>query len=385
VSHVALACPAALVPDLLTALARIPDPRSPRGIRHRLTSILATVVVATLCGAQNFREVADVAADLPEDLLMRLESRQDPVTGTCIPPSEPTIRRAVQAIDADLADRVLAHWLATRFPAEMAEADLWGLALDGKTLCGTAAGTHQAVVLFSAMLHRDATIAAQTRVPAHTTETTQVKALVGHLDLTGAVVTGDAAHTQVATARYLVKDKGAHYVLQVKGNQPTLEQAVCELLGERADPAEAEHVSTERGHGRVNRRAIWTKTATGGGFPYAAQVFRVRRDVFDLDGVAVSKQIAHGITSLSGSLADAQEIAGWVRGQWGIENKIHWVRDAVWREDGSHAYTGSGAQVMAGFRNLAMGLIRRCGITQIKRTLQRLSRNPVQALELVGL
>jgi predicted transposase YbfD/YdcC len=384
VSHVALVCPVAFAPDLLTALARIPDPRSPRGIRHRLTSILATVVVATLCGAQTFREVADVAADLPEDLLTRLETRQDSDTGTHTPPSEPTIRRAVQAIDANLADRVPAHWLATRFPPEATETDRWGLALDGKTLRGTATGPDEAVVLFSAMLHRDATIAAQIRVPAHTTETTQVKALVGHLDLTGAVVSADAAHTQVATAEYLVKDQGAHYVL-VKGNQPTLEKTVCELLGERADPAEADHVSTERGHGRVNRRAIWTKPATGGGFPYAAQVFRVRRDVFDLDGVAVSKEITHGITSLSGSPAGAQEIAGWVRGQWGIENKIHWVRDAVWREDASHAYTGSGAQVMAGFRNLAMGLIRRCGITQIKRTLQRLSRNPVQTLELVGL
>jgi predicted transposase YbfD/YdcC len=42
------------------------------------------------------------------------------------------------------------------------------------------------------------------------------------LDLTGRVVTADALHTQRETARFLVEDKQAHYLLTVKANQPTL-------------------------------------------------------------------------------------------------------------------------------------------------------------------
>ena len=38
------------------------------------------------------------------------------------------------------------------------------------------------------------------------------------------------------------------------------------------------------------------------------------------------------------------------------DNKIHWIRDAVWREDDQHAYAGTGAQVMATLRNLALSL-----------------------------
>jgi hypothetical protein len=42
--------------------------------------------------------------------------------------------------------------------------------------------------------------------------------------LEGKVVTADALHTQQATARHLVQDRGADYVLVVKDNQPTLRQ-----------------------------------------------------------------------------------------------------------------------------------------------------------------
>jgi predicted transposase YbfD/YdcC len=45
------------------------------------------------------------------------------------------------------------------------------------------------------------------------------------VDLTGAIVTADALHTQRETARYLVDEKRAHYLLPVKENQPTLWEA----------------------------------------------------------------------------------------------------------------------------------------------------------------
>lgn len=45
------------------------DPRQPRGIRHRLASVLTITVLSALAGAGNFREAGDRAADLPEMLL----------------------------------------------------------------------------------------------------------------------------------------------------------------------------------------------------------------------------------------------------------------------------------------------------------------------------
>ena len=66
------------------------------------------------------------------------------------------------------------------------------------------------------------------------------------------------------------------------------------------------------------------------------------------------------------------------------DNKIHWVRDTVWREDDQHAYSGSGAQVMATLRNLALGLLRLAGITQITRTLERIAADRTRILPLIA-
>jgi predicted transposase YbfD/YdcC len=94
--------------------------------------------------------------------------------------------------------------------------------------------------------------------------------------------------------------------------------------------------------------------------------------------------VVHGITSLPTERATTEAIARFVRQHWGIENKIHWVRDVVYGEDAQHAYLASSAQAMACIRNLAIGLLRPPGTNEIKRTLQRISRNPTRILPLLA-
>jgi hypothetical protein len=50
------------------------------------------------------------------------------------------------------------------------------------------------VKLFAALLHEEKVIIAQGRIPDQTNEITQVQELLDLVDLTGAVVTADAAH-----------------------------------------------------------------------------------------------------------------------------------------------------------------------------------------------
>jgi predicted transposase YbfD/YdcC len=55
-------------------------------------------------------------------------------------------------------------------------------------------------------------------------------------------------------------------------------------------------------------------------------VFRIRRDTFDHLGHRLSKEVVHGVTSLTADQATPEQIAGLVRNRWRIENKSHWVR-----------------------------------------------------------
>ncbi|WP_198145498.1 hypothetical protein [Frankia sp. EAN1pec] len=56
-----------------------------------------------------------------------------------------------------------------------------------------------------------------------------------------------------------------------------------------------------------------------------------------------------------------------VRGNWGIENEVHYTRDAAWREDANPTYTGNTNHALASFRNLAIGVIGLNGTRNIKK------------------
>ena len=137
-------------------------------------------------------------------------------------------------------------------------------------------------------------------------------------------------------------------------------------------------------HGRIIKRSIWVTGADGVDFPHAAQVIRIRRDTYDLDGTAIAKEIMHGITSLDAARGTPAVLASLTQGQWGIES-VHWIRDTAYAEDASTGYTGNGPQIMATLRNIAISLLHLAGITQVTRTLQAISRDRTRVLKIIPL
>jgi predicted transposase YbfD/YdcC len=374
-----------LVPGLLEVLAQVADPRRRRGRRFSLAFTLAVAVVCVLAGARSFREIGDQAADLPQDMLAELGGIRCPLRRKIAVPSEKRIRTLLQELDGDALDGVIGGWLrslaAAGRPARPQDGPPEHVAIDGKWLRGVGDGQ---VKLFSALQHGDGVIIAQTRIPDETNETTQVKTLLDCVDLTGAVVTADAAHASRETAAYIAGQRGADYLLTVKGNTPGLQRAIFDKIQAECDAAAPDHTDTDRGHGRIVRRSLWAAAADGIGFPHAAQVIRIRRDTLDIDGTAVAKEVVHAATSLDAGRATPEALAALARGQWAIE-AVHWIRDTAYREDHSTGYAGDGPQVMATLRNTAISLLRIAGITAIARTLQAFSRDRTRILSVLPL
>jgi hypothetical protein len=190
---------------------QVVDPRKRRGVRHPLQSLLSIAACAVLSGAVSIGAIAEWALPLSAEQLRRFGSRRQSA------PSERTLRRMLGAVDAAAFDRIVGQWAE-----EHCESVGRALAIDGKTLRGSADGDAKAVHLLAALMHHEAVVTAQMAVPDKTNEIPCAKALLAPLDLRGAVVTADALHTQHETARYLVEDKGADYLFTVKENQPTL-------------------------------------------------------------------------------------------------------------------------------------------------------------------
>lgn len=231
---------------LLARLDRLPEHRCARGIRHTVSSIIAVAIVATMSGAKSYRGIGEAAADLPDDVLERLGCKFHPVRRCYVAPSENTLRTTLQRVDGDALDTVVGAWiadqdltarLAATSDATSTNAELVGVAVDGKWLRGTGTSGETQVKLFAGLLHHNGAVIAQTQVGDSTTESNAFGPLLDQIgDLDGKVVTADAAHTNAENARHVVDDHNGHYLFALKGNQPTVESTVKTLPGGSFSP-----------------------------------------------------------------------------------------------------------------------------------------------------
>jgi predicted transposase YbfD/YdcC len=111
----------------------------------------------------------------------------------------------------------------------------------------------------------------------------------------------------------------------------------------------------------------------------------VYRERANLTDVLVSAETSYYVTSLTKHNADTPRLAGHVRGHWGIENRLHWVRDVTFDEDRSQVRTSSAPRALATLRNLAISLLRLAGATNIAQATRWVGRDRTRALGLVGL
>ncbi len=211
--------------QLIQVLLRLPESRMRRGIRHDQTAVLALAICAVLGGARSYVAIAEWVHRCDQNQLGRLGCRRDPQTWRYRAPSEPTIRRILQRIDAEAVDLALTDWLRSLCPSQPG-----AIAIDGKTLRGARGKDGQQVHLLSAVLHGERIVIAQRKVSDKSNEIPEAPVLLARLPLAGTVVTADALHTQKKLARWLVEVKKADYCLTVKDNQPRLRKEIAELF-----------------------------------------------------------------------------------------------------------------------------------------------------------
>jgi predicted transposase YbfD/YdcC len=250
---------------LLTALAKVPDPRKRRGVRHSITTSLALAVCAVLAGCRSFTAIGEWVANASEQVLAALE------VGGCAP-CESTIRRVLGRLDGDELDCAIGGWATAR--TEPSAGTRRALAIDGKTVRGSGSSGQNARHLLAAIDHRGGVVLGQVDVESKTNEITRFSSLCeGISNLTDAVVTADALHAQRSHADYLVLQRGSPYLLTVKGNQPSLHTQLKKLPWKDVPPAQT---SIDRAHGRVEQRIVKTVTVqTGIVFPHARQAIQI--------------------------------------------------------------------------------------------------------------
>jgi len=137
----------------------------------------------------------------------------------------------------------------------------------------------------------------------------------------------------------------------------------------------------ENKHGRQEIRKLETTAALNEylGWPGVKQVCRISR-MRVIRGKA-SEETVYAITSLAAKKASAADLLRLSRAHWGIENRLHYVRDMSFRED--ECRVRKGAQALAALRNLALTVFRRLGVGSIPAAMEYFQENRHAVIKLL--
>ena len=360
--------------EFLDVLAAVPDPRNTRGRRYSLVALLAIAILATAAGMRSYAGFATWSATAPEQVLARLGIRFRR-------PSEKTFRSVLSRLDPVDLDRRLGAYF-TMLAAASAEGGLLAVALDGKTLRGARRAGAVAAHLVSVFAHYARLVLGQLAVAEKSNEIPCVRKLLRVFRNVRLVVTVDAMHTQTATAKLICSTLKSHYLMIVKHNQPKLLARITALPWREVPVVDTEE--PKPAHGRAERRALKVLTvARGIGFPYAKQVVQITRERVVVATGERSVEVVYAICSAAFELARPAEIAAWLREHWGIENRVHYVRDVTFDEDRSSVRAGAAPQVMATLRNTALNLHRLRGADNIAEACRTTAFTADRGLDLL--
>ena len=116
-------------------------------------------------------------------------------------------------------------------------------------------------------------------------------------------------------------------------------------------------------------------------WPGLAQGFELTRERSEKGKTTV--EVVYGITSLRPEEANAARLLALTRGHWGIENRLHYVRDVTLGEDGCRVRKGSAPQVLAALRNGVIHLLAGVEAPSRAAAIRRFQNRPEEALELL--
>jgi len=371
--------------SLYTYFQRVTDTRKPKGKLYALAHLLVLMMLAKLAGEDRPSGMADWVAHRIEQLYGMK------VVPKARAPSHMTYRRVLQD---SLQPEELEELIRQYQQNHLEDGEEVVFSMDGKTLKGTIPGGElRGTHLLSIFVPQQGLVLVEAEVDRKENEIVVAPKILQQVNLSGAIVIGDAMHAQRQASAQIV-EAGGDYVWTVKGNQPRTEWAieklfvheVCNL--KKGAPLSKQCRRTwkvHKGHGRIEKRTILVSTELNDylDWPYVSQVFRLEREVWHEKYQGRTRQVVYGLTSLAPDKASPEKLLRLTRQYWGIENGLHYRRDVTLHEDGTRLTVGNSGHSMAILNNLTIGLCLNHGFDNLAKARRLFAAKPDLALELL--
>jgi len=340
--------------NFITHFSVIEDPRIDRCKKHQLIDILFLSVCAVMSGAEGWEDIEDFGR-------AKLDWLQKYLAFSNGIPKHDTIARVLSRLNPEVIQRCFVSWVQDI--AQQTKGDV--IAIDGKSArrSFTTKERDNPLHMVSAWSCGNGIVLGQQKVDTKSNEITAIPRLLDLLDVKGCTVTLDAMGTQHKIAKQIV-DKGADYVMALKGNQGQLNEDVQAWFHKAwrdnyQDIAHSIHEYTDAGHGRVEVRKCtqveikqsWLTDAKRWSHIKTVVCVESERHLGD----KVTTESRYYISSLA---LNAERLNGIIRNHWRVENSLHWTLDMTFNEDNSRIRRGNAAEVMNAFRKMALNIVK---------------------------
>jgi len=344
--------------SLYKKLEGLSDLRSSQGLRYPLAVILVLMVLAKLSGEDTPSGIAEWAQYRSAELSEHLKLTRKRM------PHHSTYRRIMaEVVDADEFELLVSTYLIGKqyFGKKVL------ISIDGKVLRGTLNEEQDGTYLLAAYLPSEGLVLMEVEAGGKGKEVPAALTLLKMLDLREKIVIGDALHTQREASKEICVG-GGDYIWYAKGNQSQLEEDIRLWFEPEPDPIPGQGrlpkdfesaQTTNKGHGRIDERKITVSSQLNDflDWPFLNQIFKLERRVTYIKTGQVKERVVYGFTSLARDEVTPQELLGFIRSYWGIENGLHYRRDVTLLEDHTRIKNKNAGQIMACINNLVLGLL----------------------------
>jgi len=342
--------------NLFDYFSEIDDPRIDRTKDHLLEDIITIAVLAVLCGAETWNEIA-AFGNAKHSWLQTFLQLPNGI------PSHDTFNRVFSLLDPKQFGDCFIQW--TRSIAVMSNNEI--VSIDGKTICGSRSNDKKTVIhMVSAWASVNKVVLGQLKVDDKSNEITAIPALLNLLTLKGCIVTIDAMGCQKNIAAVIIEQE-ADYVFSLKGNQGNLLEQTEDSF--RFLKVEDVDEDVDADHGRVETRTCsvisdLSMIEHAKDWKGLKTIVRIDAERYFKSTGKIERETRYYISSL---LANAQLLNKSIRSHWGVENQLHWSLDVSFNEDNSRKRVGYAAQNFSVLCRITLNLLRKetstkCGI-----------------------
>ena len=323
------------------------DPRIERTKHHLLEDIVFITIAAVICGAETWNDIENYGKSKESWLRQYLELPEGI-------PSHDTFNRFFASLDPGQLESCFMDWVKS--VSSLTKGEVVGI--DGKTMRGSRdKGSKSIVHIVSAWASVNQLSLGQVKVADKTNEITAIPKLLDVLALNGCTVTIDAMGCQTAIAEKII-EKGASYILAVKGNQGSLEEGVNDTVKLEKPVDTWEDI--DFGHGRIETRKCSVYTDLS--HIENHKRWKDLKCIVKVDATRHIKSTGHEQSEtrlyISNLPPCAEAIGRGIREHWGIENSLHWVLDVAFGEDKSRKRIGYAAQNFTCINRIALNLLK---------------------------